>query len=360
MPSADTLSCTREDAISAIDGKPVKVVVWDLDGTLWHGVLSENDDVQLRDGVISVLETLDGRGILNSISSRNDAEQALACLRRFGVDHFFLAPALNWGRKVEGIRSIAAALELGLDTFLFIDDQQFELDEVRFELPEVRTLHAKHIPHVTKVPALIPSRITLESATRRLLYMQEISRKTDEAAFRGSSDEFLATLGMVFAIRRAVPADLDRMAELIIRTNQLNANGRLYSLENLRALMDSPNDTVAVAELEDRYGSYGIVGLCLVATEPTAHIIKMILMSCRVLSRGVTGLMLSEMIAQARRAGATVWAEFVDTGRNRPIKIAFALAGFRPHRHDDGLVLLKHDGTQPGPVPSFVTIDVRL
>src|SRR5689334_8960196 len=115
-------------------GKPgsVKCLVWDLDHTVWEGILLEDPEVRLRPGVAEVLAELDGRGILHSIASRNDHDLAMAKLKELGLDEYFLYPKVNWGTKSESIAAIAKDLNLGVDAFAFIDDQPFEREEVQF------------------------------------------------------------------------------------------------------------------------------------------------------------------------------------------------------------------------------------
>ncbi len=113
-------------------GKPVKCVVWDLDHTVWDGILLEDGDVPLRPGVLDAIRTLDGRGILQSVASRNDADAAMARLRALGIDEYFLYPQINWNAKGQNVAQIAKSLNIGLDTLLFIDDQPFEREEVAF------------------------------------------------------------------------------------------------------------------------------------------------------------------------------------------------------------------------------------
>jgi HAD superfamily phosphatase (TIGR01681 family) len=109
-----------------------KVVVWDLDNTLWDGILGEDgiDGIVLRPDFAAIIVELDRRGILHSVASKNDEREALAALRRFGLLDYFLYPQINWRPKSESIYQISRALDLGIDSFVFIDDQQFELGEV--------------------------------------------------------------------------------------------------------------------------------------------------------------------------------------------------------------------------------------
>ena len=109
---------------------PVKCVVWDLDNTLWRGVLLEGP-VTLRPEIPTVIKTLDQRGILHSIASPNDHDVALAQVERFGLSEYFLFPQINWQTKSTSLATIADALNIGIDSLALIDDQAFEREEVR-------------------------------------------------------------------------------------------------------------------------------------------------------------------------------------------------------------------------------------
>lgn len=108
----------------------IKCVVWDLDNTLWDGILTEGDDVQLRDGIIDIIKTLDERGILQSVASKNNFEDAYKKLEELGVAEYFLYPQINWNPKSEAVKKIAENINLGIDSFAFIDDSEFEREEV--------------------------------------------------------------------------------------------------------------------------------------------------------------------------------------------------------------------------------------
>ena len=117
--------------------KKIKCVVWDLDNTIWEGVLLENEHVQLKNNVQGILDELDKRGILLSIASKNIQDKACHKLKEFGILDYFIYPQINWNTKSSSIKKIAASINIGLDTIAFVDDQPFELEEVGFTLPEV-------------------------------------------------------------------------------------------------------------------------------------------------------------------------------------------------------------------------------
>src|SRR5215510_361385 len=126
----------------AADRRKCKCVVWDLDNTLWNGVLIEDgvDRIALRESIQDVIAELDRRGVLQSVASKNNAKEALAALERFGIADFFLYPQIHWSPKSQSIATIAKALNIGLDSIIFVDDQEFERREVTAALADVRTV----------------------------------------------------------------------------------------------------------------------------------------------------------------------------------------------------------------------------
>jgi FkbH-like protein len=337
----------------------VKCVVWDLDDTLWHGTLLEDDHVRIRDGVAGLITTLDSRGVLQSVASRNDPDAALAQLRAFGLDEYFLFPQIGWTAKSHQIRRIADELNIGLDTILFIDDQPFEREEVAFVHASVRTADASELDAILSRPDLVPRFITDESRTRRHMYRSDIARRQAEAAFHGPSEEFLASLGMTLTIRQAEEHDLQRAEELTLRTNQLNATGYIYSYAELEEFRRSPRHKLLVAELLDHHGTYGKIGLSLLECGERVWTIKLLLMSCRVMSRGVGTVMLREIIERARAAGVQLIADFVSTDRNRMMYLTYKFAGFEEERPAGGAIMLRHAGGLPGPRPDYLAVDAR-
>ena len=352
-PAAQTAAPAR-----ALGGKPVKCVVWDLDHTVWDGILLEDGDVPLRPGVLHAIRTLDQRGILQSVASRNDADAALARLRALGLDEYFLYPQINWNAKGQNVAQIAKALNIGLDTFLFIDDQPFEREEVQHACPDVRVLDAAELEGLLERPELIPEFITDDSRNRRRLYMADIRRSQAEESFAGPSEDFLRSLQMRFTLAPCSEADLQRAEELTQRTNQLNTTGYTYDYAELNAFRHSPHHLLLVAGLEDRFGTYGKIGLALVEkTSAQAWTLKLLLMSCRVMSRGVGTIMMSHVMQQAKDAGARLRAEFKPNGRNRMMEVTYRFGGFREvERHGD-LVVFEHPLDAIQPFPDYVRVD---
>jgi FkbH-like protein len=334
----------------------IKCVVWDLDDTLWRGTLLEGDEPVLAPGVEEVVRELDGRGILQSIASRNDHDAAWARITAFGLDEFFLHPQICWADKFDSIRTIADRFGIGLDTVSFVDDQAFERDEVRHALPSVMTIDAADIGRMLDMPRLRPRFVTAESNIRRKMYLVDELRRRHESDFPGKREEFLATLGMRVTIRAAGEPDLRRAEELTVRANQLNTTGRPYSYEELSALTQSPDHLLLVASLEDRYGTSGTVGLALIDRGSQAWLIKLFITSCRVVSRGVGGIVMTHILESAKRNRVGLRAEFVHNDRNRLMYMTYRFHGFREIAGNGDTVLLEHDLENIRPYPRGVTV----
>jgi FkbH-like protein len=347
------------DAIAPVKRQKIKCVVWDLDNTLWDGTLLEGDELHLRDGVREIIHALDARGILHSIASRNHAESALARLRELGLDEYFLYPQINWGSKAASIRMIAESLNIGLDSICFIDDQPFELAEVKAGLSQVLCIEHFQLPHLLQMPELNPETNTAEAGMRRKLYLGEMRRKQVEETFTGPQEEFLATLGMVFTISPAHAEDLARAEELTNRTNQLNTTGRTFSQEELEKLRCSDRHLLLMSELTDKFGSYGKIGLALVECEPEVWTIKLLLMSCRVMNRGVGTIMLNHILRKARESNVRLLSEFISNDRNRMMYVTYKFAGFTEIENRGGIQILEHGLASIPPVADYVSVRVE-
>jgi FkbH-like protein len=340
--------------------KPIKCVVWDLDNTLWAGTLMEQNAPELREGVPHVIQALDARGILQSIASRNHEQSAMARLRDLGIEEYFLYPQIHWEPKAGSIKAIAEALNIGLDSICFIDDEPFELAEMQSMLPEVLCLDVRELPQLLEMPVIASRVVTAESRSRRRMYLADIRRKQIEEEFAGPHDEFLATLDMVFAISPAQPEDLARAEELTNRTNQLNTTGYTFSREELEAFLSSPNHLLLMADLSDKFGSYGKIGMALIERSDTIWTIKLLLMSCRVMNRNVGMVMLNHILERAREAGVRLLSEFVSNDRNRMMFVTYKFAGFRQVETRENVQILEHDLASISPVPAFVALKVNL
>ncbi|MDP4177076.1 MAG: HAD-IIIC family phosphatase [Bacillota bacterium] len=334
----------------------IKCVVWDLDNTVWDGILIEDSNVKIKSEVVEVIKTLDSRGILQSISSRNDYETVMEKLKEFSLDEYFLYPQISWNPKSEGIKRIQELLNIGIDTFAFVDDQVFERDEVKYKIPEIVCFDVTDVKTFLKQEIFNPSYITSDSKNRRLLYQNDIKRNNIKEVFEGTEEEFLRLLDMKFIIDRVHEDDLARAEELTVRTHQLNATGCTYSYEELDKCSKDNNYSVLISQLKDKYGDYGKIGLALIEKKETQWILKLLLMSCRVMSRGVGAVMLNFIAKKAKDSNVELLAEFVPTNRNRVMYITYKFAGFYKVDQRENVEILKADFNKLGELPDYIQL----
>jgi len=344
-------------ALAAQESKTVKCVVWDLDNTIWDGVLLEDAEVSLKPNIINIIKTLDERGILQSIASKNNYDDAKQALEKVGLWQYFLYPQISWNAKSQSLKSIAESLNISLDVFAFVDDQSFERDEVRFSHPEVETYADTELHTLLDQPRLLPKFITPESKLRRKLYQCDIERKVAEDDFHGADTEFLRSLNMVFRVKIAEKIDLQRAEELTMRTHQLNSTGYTYSYSELEAMLNSPKHVLLVSSLEDKFGTYGAIGLALAEKHDDYWMVKLLLMSCRVMSRGVGAVMLNYLMQQAKLNGVKLRAEFVNNDRNRMMHITYKFSGFKTIKTDGDFMLFEHNLKTIPDVPDHLVTD---
>lgn len=263
----------------------IKCVVWDLDNTLWNGILSEDSSVNINQNVIRIIKTLDQRGILQSICSKNDYSKAMEKLKQFEIEDMFIYPEISWNPKSEGIKNIRDKINISMDSIAFVDDQIFERKEVNYHFPEVLCIDALDIDCILENELFIPAHITDDSKNRRKLYLDQIKRDEIKNHFAGTEVEFLKMLDMKFSISKVGEQDLDRAEELTVRTHQLNSTGITYSYDELKQLSEDENHILLMTQLKDKFGDYGKIGLVLLKIEEGAWVIKLLLMSCRVMSQ---------------------------------------------------------------------------
>jgi FkbH-like protein len=340
--------------------KKVKCLVWDLDNTLWTGTLLEDPDVTIRDKAVELIRALDARGILHSIASRNDADLAMTKLREAGLDEYFIHPQINWGAKSASIQRIAEAINIGIDTLAFVDDQPFERDEVASVHPLVQCYDAADLASIADRSEMKPRFISDESRHRREMLQAEIKRTEIEESFEGAQDKFLASLGMHLLIHPAGEEDLERAEELTLRTNQLNTTGRTYSYDELNVLRQSDDHLLLVAKLDDKYGSYGTIGLALIEKLDREWWIRLLLMSCRVMNRGIGGALITFLRRQAKDAGMRLLADMIMNDRNRMMYMTYKFSHFREIGQSGDVTFLENDLDRIPPYPEYLNRSFKI
>lgn len=343
--------------MSTCKKKQIKCVVWDLDETIWTGTLSEGDRVALIPEIKNVILELDRRGIIQSIASKNNFEMAMHKLKQFGINEYFLCPQISWNNKSDSIREILEILNLKPEAVAFIDDNPFERDEVRYIHPNIQIYDAAEGFHILELPEFQVRFITQDAKNRRKMYQADILRQQAEKVFAGSNEEFLETLGMKLDIRRVTETDLQRVEELTVRTHQLNSTGYTYSYEELLQMAESPNYIFCICGLTDRYGDSGKVGLLLMERGEEIFKLKLLIVSCRVMSRGIGTALLCYATQLAFQCGKKLQADFLETEHNRIMYITYKLNGFEEISENGNKLCLQYMEDAPLELPDYLMVD---
>ena len=333
---------------------PVKCVVWDIDNTLLTGVFLEaGDRPPAADPVLAaVLAELGGRGILHALASKNPPAAAEHTAAVTGWQ--FAAAECGWGRKSDALTKIAATLGLGVDTLAFVDDDPVERAEVASALPQVRVLTPAEATEAAGWPEFSPPVVTAEARRRGQLYAERCQRQAARQSFGGTRDEFLRSVGTDVSIAPASRSDLPRLAELAARTRQFNsAAGQRQAPPGVvppdwfaGLLADRATDVLTV-RLQDSFGDDGLVGACVIDRgDPAAWTVRLLMISCRAMGRGVAEALLAWLTRRAASQGAqALRVPCTIDERNLPLRLALAGAGFRAASQVPA-------GPATGPVPA--------
>lgn len=273
-----------------VPDKFVKCLVWDLDHTLWQGILIECDDPSmlcLKESVLRTIKELDQRGILQSIASKNDFEPAMEQLERLKVAEFFLYPQINWEPKSQSMSRIAEALNINLDSLAFVDDSAFEREQVVSQFPQVRVYDESQVADLVDMPPFCVE-VTSESAKRRESYKTELVRKKARSEKTLDLSAFIRECEVEITIfRPTVPSEVERCFELVQRTNQLNISGRKYTRSEFEGILSSNDRKTIAFSCKDKFGEYGTVCFAQYEIKENELIFLEFAMSCRVAGKHI-------------------------------------------------------------------------
>ena len=316
--------------IHALVAPPYKVIVLDCDNTLWKGVVGEAGISGIAvppawRHLQQFMVELSGKGFLLCLCSKNIESDVLDVFEQredmiLKRDHL-VSWRINWQPKSENIRSLAQELNLGLDSFIFLDDNPIECGEVGASCPEVLTLRlpiegdvARFLDHVWAFDRL---GVTAEDQQRTAMYRQQIERSQFQQRAQ-TVEEFLAGLDLRVRISEPEPEQRDRVAQLTQRTNQFNFTTIRRNASEIERLSESGLEC-RVIEVSDRFGDYGLVGVMIFGARGAAVEIDSFLLSCRVLGRGVEHRMLNHLGVVAQQRGcSSIAATLIPTPKNLP------------------------------------------
>ena len=278
----------------------VKCVVWDLDNTVWDVTLVEtdnSDDLQLKPYVFDTIKALDERGIIQSIASKNDYDNAWPVVEKLGIAEYFIYPQIHWNAKSGSLEQIANNLNIGIDALALIDDNPFERNQVKAALPQVRVYDINEIEMLLQKPEF-DVLVTDDSKNRRMMYKAEEKRnELIQSADNGDTIEFLKRCNMQIEIFEPKSEEEKlRCYELLVRTNQLNLSGKKYAHEEYEEALKKDGNTNFSFTCKDDFGSYGIVGFGQYKVENRVLVFTEFAMSCRVAGKYVESALFSALL----------------------------------------------------------------
>lgn len=360
--------------VAPVAGRTRKCVVLDLDNTLWGGIVGEDGPHGIRLGTASpgseyrefqlFLQSLAQRGLLLALNSKNNADDALEVIRGHESmvlrEDAFSAIRINWESKPNNLLSIAEELSLGLDSFVFIDDNEKERALMRQTLPQVLTPDLPSDPALYRevlehLPELHVLNVTEEDRSRTRLYIERRQRESLRVSAQ-TIDEYLRSLEIVVLTEEANERTLTRVHQLFQRTNQFNLAGRRYELGTLSARTGAPEWRVYATRVSDRFGDHGLVAAAVVHAASESWTIENLVMSCRVIGYGVEDALLARIARDARGVGVRrVVGEFIASAKNAPAKEFYSRNEFVRDTQEGALQRWERGlGTEPLAAPAWI------
>ena len=340
-----------ENAVQTMRIGPKKVLVLDLDNTLWGGVVGDLGplDIELGEGpdgeayrdFQAFCKELSRRGVLLAVASKNNEMDAK---EPFEVNpNMVLTPddivsfQAHWRPKSESMKTIAAELNLGVDSLVFFDDNPAEREEVRQNAPDVSVVDvpedpSEYIRSLENSLFFETLSVTEADAKRTRQYQVENKRKALENSFT-NLDDYLTSLEMIGKLAPISDGNMQRVVQLLAKTNQFNLTTRRHDEATIRKLLSRSGAFGLTLELSDKFGDHGLIAvtICVPGMEPNVLMVDTLLMSCRVINRTAEHFLMNAVLSEAAQKGfQAIIGEYIATTKNEMTQDLYPAFGFRP------------------------------
>ena len=350
-----------------------KCIVLDLDNTLWGGIIGEDGLEGIKLGPTpegrpfmefqQYLLSLFNRGVILAINSKNNYDDAMEVFRKHPhivlKEDNFAAMQINWNDKIENMKALAEELSVGVDSFVFIDDDKANRQMIReafpeinvVEMPEDSSLYLNKLMDINDFNTL---QITEEDKKRGHMYVQQ-RKRTEFQKSATDLTEFLKSLNMVVTAEKANKFNIPRISQLTQKTNQFNMTTRRYMEEDIKKFSEDKNSLVFSVKVEDKFGDNGITGAAIVKKGKDAWSIDTFLLSCRIIGRKVEETLLAYIAREAKKAGAKrITAEFIPTKKNSVAKEFYKNSGFNMAKKENEKEVWEYDLKEDYKFPDFI------
>lgn len=333
---------------SIVKGAKKKCIAVDLDNTLWGGVIGEDgingiilannkEGARYKD-TQRILKKMKNQGVMLAILSKNNLEDVEPVFTHPDMilqHEDFVDEVINWESKSLNIRQLAKNLNIGLDAFVFLDDNPAEREQMKIECPEVAVIEfpkdSSQLPDVVaKIydDYFLSLDVTGEDIKKTAMYKAENLRKAEMSAST-SVEDFLKKLKMTMTIHFMILDEEKRVVQLINKTNQFNVTTKRYSGEEIHALAIGEDSDIFTVYMADKYGDQGIVAVLILKYEGNTAEIDTFLMSCRVMGRKAENEIMAQVKALLLKKGIqTIRAVYIKTAKNTPVQELFEKLGF--------------------------------
>ena len=336
------------DILKAVQGKIKKCVVLDLDNTLWGGIIGDDGLAGIEVGELGRghaftdfqlwLRQLKERGILLAVCSKNNEEIAKEPFEKHSEMTLRLSDisifVANWEDKASNIKWIQKNLNIGMDSMVFIDDSSFERELVKSMIPEITVPElpedpAEYLTYLQNLNLFETVSYSSEDKDRTRQYQAEFKRKELEQEFN-SIDDYLKGLEMIGEVRVFDSLSYSRIAQLTQRSNQFNLRTVRYTEDDIQRIAMDERYVALYYTLRDKFGDHGIVAVTILEKRSSTELfIDTLLMSCRVLKRGMEEFIMNKLVDVARNGGyKTIRAEYIPTSKNTMVKDLHSTMGF--------------------------------
>jgi len=350
-----------------------KVLVLDCDNTLWGGVIGEDlihgtklSAYEYPGNVFWLVQNeladLERNGVLLCLCSKNnmlDVQEMFQSHPGMVIsDDMIVSKKVNWRSKFVNVQELASELSLGLESFVFLDDSDFECSEMRSQLPQVRTFQVPK--NLSEYPRLIrdikklflSAGITDDSLGKTKQYRVRAAAEEARARFT-SHEDYLHSLNIKVRVSRNALISIPRISELTMKSNQFNLTTKRYSEGEVRALMENPASIIYSFEVSDKFGDSGLTGVIFLSSDSPYLNAEAFLMSCRVIGRGVEAAVWNFIISQSIKEGfKQLHAQFRPSAKNSQVAYFYDGLGFPSVSGLDGIRLYNLILDEYQPVPS--------
>jgi FkbH-like protein len=349
-----------ETVILRNNGKLKKAIIFDCDNTLWNGVIGEDgmEGIEMsptsKSGkfyhlVQRIAVFLSKRGVIVGICSKNNEQDVLDVFKKHRdmvlKEEHIVITKINWVDKATNLRAIASELNIGIDSLVFVDDSNFEINLIKEQVPEILTIQVP--TKISDYPDLILKNVytyfnlvlNSDDVRKTEMYKQQLKRENNKTTF-SSIEDYLASLEIELTIVKNDTAQMPRIAQLTQKTNQFNLTTYRYTESQVHHFMFDKNHEVYSMMVKDKFGDNGITGVCIIKEDGNNSknmIIDSLLMSCRIIGRNIEFVFVNHIIKDLASKGyQTLSAAFIPTKKNAQVENFYDNVGFKIIENKDG------------------------